>query len=128
MENRKPIQGLPWHLILPAARPSENITTITTAGDATPTTSTTMTTSTTNRNIFSVFARVFFGFSRYLNVLNPLKIARHYELNIMHPDERRLIKLLLVCVELLHASWCYDTANIRRSRLACAFCLTLRSA
>ncbi|CAN0304872.1 unnamed protein product, partial [Laminaria digitata] len=34
-------------------------------------------------------------FCRYLNVLNPLKIARHYELNIMHPDERRLIKLLL---------------------------------
>jgi len=33
---------------------------------------------------------------RFLNVLNPLKIARHYELNIMHPDERRLIKLLLV--------------------------------
>ncbi|CAM9676067.1 unnamed protein product [Scytosiphon promiscuus] len=31
----------------------------------------------------------------FLNVLNPLKIARHYELNIMHPDERRLIKLLL---------------------------------
>lgn len=38
---------------------------------------------------------------RLLNVLNPLKIARHYELNIMHPDERRLIKLLLVrgCVD-----------------------------
>ncbi|CAM9330153.1 unnamed protein product [Ectocarpus sp. 12 AP-2014] len=31
----------------------------------------------------------------YLNVLNPLKIARHYELNMMFPDERRLIKLLL---------------------------------
>lgn len=33
---------------------------------------------------------------RYLNVLNPLKIARHYELNIAHLDERKLIKLLLV--------------------------------
>lgn len=29
-------------------------------------------------------------------MLNPLKIARHYELNMAYPDERRLIKLLLV--------------------------------
>ncbi|CAM9781349.1 unnamed protein product, partial [Sphacelaria rigidula] len=31
----------------------------------------------------------------YLNVLNPLKIARHYDLNMAYPDERKLIKLLL---------------------------------
>ena len=40
--------------------------------------------------------------NRYLNVLNPLKIARHYELNIMHPDERRLIKILLVSYDTIH--------------------------
>lgn len=35
-------------------------------------------------------------YRRYLNVLNPLKIARHYELNMVYQDERKLIKLLLV--------------------------------
>lgn len=38
----------------------------------------------------------------YLNVLNPLKIARHYELNLCYADERRLIKILLVSYSLLH--------------------------